>query len=38
MLDIGRTRVVPDVDLHLHTHLPESAALGLGSVRRRLAG
>jgi GNAT superfamily N-acetyltransferase len=38
MLDVGRTRVVPDVDLHFHTHLPESAALGLGSVRQRLAG
>jgi GNAT superfamily N-acetyltransferase len=38
MLDVGRTRVVPDVDTHLHTHLPESAALGLGSVRQRLAG
>ena len=38
MLDVGRTRVVPDVDLHLHTYLPESAALGLGSVRQRLAG
>jgi hypothetical protein len=29
---------VPDVDVHLHTYLPESAALGLGSVRQRLAG
>src|SRR4051812_2223601 len=38
MLDVGRTRVVPDVELHLHTYLPESAALGLGSVRQRLAG
>jgi GNAT superfamily N-acetyltransferase len=38
MLDVGRTRVVPDVDAHLHTYLPESAALGLGSVRQRLAG
>jgi GNAT superfamily N-acetyltransferase len=38
LLDVGRTRVVPDVDIHLHTYLPESAALGLGAVRRRLAG
>jgi GNAT superfamily N-acetyltransferase len=38
MLDVGRTRVVPDADVHLHTYLPESAALGLGSVRQRLAG
>src|SRR3954447_9558534 len=38
MLDVGRTRVVPDVELHLHTYLPDSAALGLGSVRQRLAG
>jgi GNAT superfamily N-acetyltransferase len=38
MVDVGRTRVVPDVDLHLHTYLPDSAALGLGSVRQRLAG
>jgi GNAT superfamily N-acetyltransferase len=38
MLEIGRTRVVPDVEMHLHTYLPDSAALGLGSVRQRLAG
>ena len=38
MVEVGRTRVVPDVDAHLHTYLPESAALGLGSVRQRLAG
>jgi GNAT superfamily N-acetyltransferase len=38
MVEIGRTRVVPDVDLHLHTYLPETATLGLGSVRQRLAG
>ncbi|MDT4924199.1 MAG: hypothetical protein QOG01_1912 [Pseudonocardiales bacterium] len=38
MIDVGRTRMVPDVDVHLHTYLPESAALGLGSVRQRLAG
>ena len=38
MIDVGHTRVVmfPD-DLHLHTYLPESAALGLGAVRERLA-
>jgi len=38
MVEVGRTRIVPDVDAHLHTYLPESAALGLGSVRQRLAG
>jgi hypothetical protein len=38
MLEIGRTRIVPDVDVHLHTYLPETATLGLGSVRQRLAG
>jgi len=38
MVEIGRTRMVPGADAHLHTHLPESAALGLGSVRQRLAG
>ena len=38
MVEIGRTRMVPDVDLHLHTYLPDSATLGLGSVRQRLAG
>ncbi|MDT4914818.1 MAG: hypothetical protein QOC66_3946 [Pseudonocardiales bacterium] len=38
MVDVGRTRMVPDVDTHLHTYLPESATLGLGSVRQRLAG
>jgi GNAT superfamily N-acetyltransferase len=38
MLDVGRTRVVRDVQVHLHTYLPESAKLGLGSVRQRLAG
>lgn len=38
MVDIGRTRVVPDADAHLHTHLSEAATLGLGSVRQRLAG
>jgi GNAT superfamily N-acetyltransferase len=38
LIDVGRTRVVrlPD-DLHLHATLPESAALGLGPVRERLA-
>ena len=38
MVDIGRTRMVPDANPHLHTYLPESATLGLGSVRQRLAG
>lgn len=38
MIDIGRTRMVPDIDAHLHTYLSESAVLGLGSVRQRLAG
>lgn len=38
MVDIGRTRMVPDVNTHLHTYLSESAMLGLGSVRQRLAG
>ena len=38
MIDVGRTRVVPDVEAHLHTFLPESAGLGLGAVRQRLAG
>ena len=38
MLEVGRTRMVPGADLHLHTYLPESATLGLGSVRQRLAG
>jgi GNAT superfamily N-acetyltransferase len=38
MLEVGRTRMVPDADAHLHTYLPETATLGLGSVRQRLAG
>lgn len=38
MIGVGRTRQVPDTHLHLHTWLPESAALGIGSVRQRLAG
>jgi GNAT superfamily N-acetyltransferase len=38
MVDVGRTRMVPGADAHLHTYLPESATLGLGSVRQRLAG
>jgi GNAT superfamily N-acetyltransferase len=38
MVDVGRTRMVPDLNAHLHTYLPESAMLGLGSVRQRLAG
>jgi GNAT superfamily N-acetyltransferase len=39
MVDIGRTRMVPDfADVHLHTALPEGATLGLGPVRERLVG
>ncbi|MGN6608223.1 MAG: GNAT family N-acetyltransferase [Jatrophihabitans sp.] len=39
MLEGGRSRMVPGTpDVHLHTYLPENAALGLGSVRERLAG
>ncbi len=38
MIEIGRTRMVPDVRAHLHTYLPDGAALGLGTVRERLAG
>ena len=38
MIGVGRTRLVPDVDAHLHTYLSESSSLGLGSVRQRLAG
>ncbi|SHH17965.1 Acetyltransferase (GNAT) family protein [Jatrophihabitans endophyticus] len=38
MVEVGRTRMVPDVNAHLHTYLPEAATLGLGSVRQRLAG
>lgn len=38
MVEVGRTRMVPDVHAHLHTYLPEAATLGLGSVRQRLAG
>jgi GNAT superfamily N-acetyltransferase len=38
MVGVGRTRLVPDVEAHLHTYLSEAATLGLGSVRQRLAG
>lgn len=38
MIEIGRTRMVPDVRTHLHTYLPDGATLGLGTVRERLAG
>jgi GNAT superfamily N-acetyltransferase len=38
MVEVGRTRMVPDTDLHLHTYLSDAASLGLGSVRQRLAG
>jgi GNAT superfamily N-acetyltransferase len=38
MVEIGRTRMVPVAEAHLHTYLSESSSLGLGSVRQRLAG
>lgn len=38
MVEVGRTRMVPDADVHLHTYLSGAASLGLGSVRQRLAG
>jgi GNAT superfamily N-acetyltransferase len=38
MIDVGRTRIVAEPHgTHLHTYLSESAALGLGPVRERLA-
>lgn len=38
LLEVGHTRVVTASDgMHMHTYLPESAALGLGAVRERLA-
>jgi N-acetylglutamate synthase-like GNAT family acetyltransferase len=38
MLEVGHTRVVNSANgSHMHTYLPESAALGLGAVRERLA-
>jgi L-amino acid N-acyltransferase YncA len=38
MIDVGHTRIVIDSDnTHLHTYLSESAVLGLGPVRERLA-
>jgi N-acetylglutamate synthase-like GNAT family acetyltransferase len=38
MLEVGHTRVVNTAQgMHMHTYLPESAALGLGAVRERLA-
>ena len=37
-IEVGRSRAVPDDEAHLHTYLPESAGLGLGFVRQRLAG
>lgn len=38
MIDVGHTRVVMvPAEMHLHTYLPEAAALGLGAVRERLA-
>jgi GNAT superfamily N-acetyltransferase len=38
MIEVGRTRMVPEADPHLHTYLADSASLGLGAVRQRLAG
>lgn len=38
MIEVGRTRMVPDTEGHLHTYLSEASSLGLGSVRQRLAG
>lgn len=38
MIEVGRTRMVPDANTHLHTYLQAGATLGLGSVRQRLAG
>lgn len=38
MVEVGRSRFVPGSQAHVHTALPDSATLGLGSVRRRLAG
>jgi GNAT superfamily N-acetyltransferase len=38
MISVGHTRQVADTELHLHTYLPDSAALGIGSIRQRLAG
>jgi N-acetylglutamate synthase-like GNAT family acetyltransferase len=38
MIEVGRSRFVPGADAHLHTALQDSATLGLGSVRQRLAG
>jgi hypothetical protein len=38
MTEVGHTRMVPDFrHPHLHTFIPESATLGLGPVRERLA-
>ena len=38
LIDVGPTRIVIDPDsTHLHTYLAESAALGLGPVRERMA-
>lgn len=38
MTDIGRSRLILEPEPHLHTALTRSAELGLGAVRRRLAG
>jgi GNAT superfamily N-acetyltransferase len=37
MISVGRTRYVPDPEPHLHTQLTDSAAVGIGSIRQRLA-
>lgn len=37
MTDVGRTRMVPATDAHMHTVLAEGATLGLGPVRQKLA-
>ena len=37
LVEVGPTRVVPGHVTHLHTYLSDSATLGLGSVRQRLA-
>lgn len=37
MTEIGRSRLVREPELHVHTVLSRSAELGLGAVRQRLA-
>lgn len=38
MTELGRTRMVPGPNAHMHTYLSTGATLGLGAVRQRLAG